>query len=301
MSPMDAVAVVVLSWNRRTDTLACIASLERATYPSLSVVCVDNASSDGSADAVAASFPDVHVLRLDENLGFAGGMNAGIQAALAAGADHVLVLNNDMLVEPEFAEPLVSALDPSVGAVCAQILFADPPDRVWYAGARYRPRRGYQGRHVRYGEPPLPGDVPPYETERACAGAMLVPRSVLERVGLFDEALFAYWEDVDWSLRARAAGLRLLVVPASVVRHAVSASSGGEGSPATIYYSVRNGLRVAERRAPLGTLGTAVRRLELVAAHAAQVVLFSRRRRAGLGALARGYRDFRRGRLGPMR
>ncbi len=293
------VAAVVLSWNGRHDTLVCLRSLEHVTYRSLHVVVVDNGSTDGSADVIAASHPGVELVRLDENTGFAGGMNTGIRHAFAAGAEGVVTLNNDMVVDPAFVGPLTDALasDPRAGAACSQILFADPPDRVWYAGAPYDPRRGYHGRHTRYGEPPLPPDAGPYVTDRACGGAMLVSRAVAERVGLFDEELFAYAEDVDWSLRARAVGKHVLVVPASIVRHRVSAASGGESSPTTLYYDLRNGLTVAERHAPLGALGTVRRRTEAVAAHGVQALL-SARRREGLAAVRDGWRDFRAGRLG---
>ena len=127
---------------------------------------------------------------------------------------------------------------------------------------------------------------------------MLVTREVSERVGLFDDDLFAYAEDTDWSLRARREGLHCLVVPESVVRHAVSGSSGGESSPTSIYYSLRNSLVVAERWAPLGVTRTWLRRLEAVAAYAAQVLLAGRRA-DGLRAVRAAWRDFRRGRLGP--
>ncbi len=293
------VAVVVLSWNGREDTLACLRSLSAARYDSLEVVAVDNGSSDGSADAIAASHPGVELVRLGENRGFAGGMNAGIRHAFAAGADAVVTLNNDMVVAPGFIRPLVDAIteDPLAAAACSQILFAERPDRVWYAGATYDPRRGYHGRQTRYGQRPVPADTPAYVTDRACGGAMLFTRATAERVGLFDEELFAYAEDVDWSLRARAEGMHVLVVPASIVRHRVSAASGGESSPATLYYDLRNGLTVAERHAPLGGLGTARRRAEAVAAHGVQALLSSRRRE-GLAAVRAGWRDFRAGRLG---
>jgi GT2 family glycosyltransferase len=290
----------VLSWNGREDTLACLGSLAACTYRPLDLLCVDNGSSDGSADAIADTHPAVQLVRLARNLGFAGGMNAGLRAALDAGADAVITLNNDMVVEPGFVEPLVAvvASDPLAAAACSQVLFAEPPDRVWYAGARWRPRRGHHGRHLGHGGPPLDAATLPFATDRACAGAMLAPRTALERVGLFDEALFAYAEDVDWSLRAREAGLRVLVVPASVVRHRVSAASGGASSPATIYYGLRNGLVVAERHAPLGRVGTAVRRVEALAASTAQVLLAGRRP-GGLRAVWEGWRDLRRRRLGP--
>ena len=302
MSDPLRVTAIVLSWNGRESTLACLRSLERVTYSPFSVLVVDNGSSDGSADAVAAQHPGMALLRLDENLGFAGGMNAGIREAFAGGADAVLLLNNDMEVEAGLVEPLVAAVsgDPSCAAACAQILFQGEPPRIWYAGAPFNPRRGYSGRNVGYGRPPLPGTTPPYPTDRACGGGMLVTREVSDRVGLFDEDLFAYAEDTDWSLRAHREGLHCLVVPASVVRHAVSGSSGGESSPTSIYYSLRNSLVVAERWAPLGTLRTWLRRLEAVAACVAQALL-SGRRADGLRAVHAAWRDVRRGRLGPRR
>lgn len=302
MSESLRVAAVVLSWNGRERTLACLRSLAGVTYHPLSVIVVDNGSTDGSTDAVTAEFPDVTLVPLGENLGFAGGMNVGIRSALAGGAEAVILLNNDMEVDPGFIEPLVDALkdDPSCGAACSQILFAGEPPRVWYAGAPFNRRRGHSGRHVGYGQPPLPPTLPPYPTDRACGGAMLFSASVSQRVGLFDEALFAYAEDTDWSLRARRAGLHSLVVPASVVRHAVSASSGGESSPTSIYYSLRNSLVVAERWAPLGATGTWFRRAEAVGACAAQALL-SARRAEGLSAVRDAWRDFHRGRLGPRR
>ena len=291
------VAAVVLSWNGREDTLACLRSLAEVTYPELDVIVVDNGSRDGSPDAVAAAFPDVQLIRLDRNTGFSGGVDTGIRAGIERGAEAVLLLNNDIVVEPGFLEPLVEALRPGVAAVCSQILFADAPDRIWYAGASFRPRRGHHGRNIGYGEPPLPADRHPYEVDCACGGAMLIARSALEQVGLFDERLFAYREDLDWSLRARAEGLRILLVPASVVRHAVSSSSGGASSPTSLYYDTRNGLVVSERHAPLGRVGTWVRRLDSVAAHLAQAALSSRKA-AATRAVAEGFRDAVGGLLG---
>lgn len=293
------VTVVVLSWNGREDTLACLESLAAATYPALSVVVVDNGSSDGSAEAVATEHPDVTLIRLDANLGFAGGMNVGIAEALSHGAELVMLLNNDTVVEPGFVEPLVDALDPGgdAAAVCSQIVFRDDPATVWYAGASFRPGRGHHGSNLGYGEPRLAAATPPFATDRACGGAMLVPAGAWSEIGDFDESLFAYAEDTDWSLRAARAGRRILVAPASVVQHAVSAASGGASSPDPLYYSLRNGLVVSERWAPLGRVRTWLRRGEAVAAHLAQA-LRSGRRREGVRAVRDGWRDVRAGRLG---
>jgi GT2 family glycosyltransferase len=294
------IAVVVLTWNGREDTLACLASLERVPDRPDAVVVVDNASGDGTLEAVAERFPDAHLVRSERNLGFAGGNNLGIERALELGADHVLVLNNDAEVEPGAIRSLVDEAGrrPDAGSLGSKILFADPPDLVWFAGATFDPRSGYNGRQLGYRERDDGRFDGVRETDRACGAAMLVPRPVLEQVGGFDEGLFLYSEDVEWSLRARAAGYRHFVVSDSVVRHHVSASAGGESSPLTLYYGMRNTLVVCERHAPLGRPGTWRRRLVALAAHLAQAVR-SPGRVAGVRAVLSGFRDALRGRLGP--
>src|SRR5579871_2974178 len=295
-------AVVVLSWNGREDTLACLASLARADAPGLITIVADNGSSDGTAEAVAEGFPAVELIHNGANLGFAGGNNAGIRRALELGATHVLVLNNDTELDPGFVGALLDEAErrPDAGALCSKILFADPSDLIWFAGATFDPRSGYNGRQRGYREHDDGRFDDVHETDRACGAAMLVPREVLEKVGLFDDDLFVYSEDTDWSLRAREAGYRLYVVPQSKVWHKVSAASGGESSPTTLYYNLRNTIVVCERHAPLGWLGTHRRRTVLLAAHLAQAAL-SGRKREGLSAVLAGWRDARAGRLGQRR
>jgi GT2 family glycosyltransferase len=289
-----SVAAVVLSWNGREDTLACLRSLSGEV---VDAIVVDNASGDGSAEAVEQEFPDVELIRNDRNLGYAGGMNLGIRRALERGAGHVLLLNNDAIVEPGAVATLLSAAD-GAGAVCPLIVFESDRQTVWYAGASFDPRRGYNGRHRGFGRPASEfGET--VETDRACGAAMLIPRAALDEVGLLDEELFAYFEDAEWSLRARLAGLPIRVAPAARVRHKVSASTGGEGSEAAIYYSVRNLLEITKRYAPLGRFGTWRRRTVILLAYAGQALLA--RRPARLRAVARGWRDFSARRLGAGR
>jgi GT2 family glycosyltransferase len=301
-NPSPHVAVVVLSWNGRDETLACLASLNRVDYEPLSVIVVDNASQDRSADAVAAEFPSAILVRNEENLGYAGGMNAGLDAARERGSDAFLLLNNDVEVDPAFVGALVEEAGrrPEAAALCSKIFFADSPDLIWYAGARFDPRKGYNGRHIGYGEHDSERFQGVAETERACGAAMLIPRTALDEVGVFDESLFAYAEDTEWSLRARERGRSLLVVPASRIWHKISSASGGEGSPTALYYSVRNTLTVCERHAPLGPVGTWRRRTVVILAHAIQSLRLPRQRE-GLRAIVAGWRDFRAGRLGPRR
>lgn len=294
------VAIVVLCFNGRDDTLACLESLERLRWQRLSVIVVDNASTDGTVEAVEDRFPAVETIRNDENLGFAEGNNVGIRAALAAGADYVLILNNDTITDEGLIEELVAvaAARPDAGALCPMIRYVDPPDRIWYAGARFDPKAIHNGRHTGYGE----RDVGQYhairETGRATGAAMLVPRGVIEATGCFDSTLFIQVEDVDWSLRMRAAGYRILFVPKAVLWHQVAVTSGGERAPATAYYEMRNSLEVSFRHAPARRLGRLRRELGMLTVHLMHTRL-SQRPIENARAILSGWRDYRAGRFGP--
>jgi hypothetical protein len=176
------VVAVVLTWNGREDTLACLASLESAPDRPDAIVVVDNGSSDGTAKAVRERFPGADLVRSDKNLGFAGGNNLGLARARELGADHVLVLNNDTEVEPGAVQALVEEADrrPDAGSLGSKILFAEPPDLIWFAGARFDPRAGYNGRQLGYREHDDGRFDGVHETDRACGAAMLVPRPVLD-------------------------------------------------------------------------------------------------------------------------
>lgn len=284
------VVAVVLSWNGREDTLACLESLR-----GIETVCVDNGSTDGSADAVAERFPDVELIRTGVNLGFAAGNNVGIRRALDRDADWVLLLNNDALVEDGIVEALERAASarPDAGVLACKVLFADS-GRVWFSGASFDPILG-RSRHTGFGgtdEPGEPGELG--DTVRATGTGMAVSRAAIERAGLLDEELFLYAEDLEWCLRIEAAGFAIVYVPDARVRHRVSASTGGAGSPTMSYYETRNMLAVVERHRPLPRGATGLRRALVVAPRILQNV----RRPQSAYAAVRGWRDYRRGRMG---
>jgi len=283
---MSLVAVVV-SWNGRDDTLDALESLR-----GIDTVVVDNGSVDGSADAIAERFPEVELIRAGVNLGFAGGNNAGIRRALDRGADWVLLVNNDATVEPGIVEALAAAAEsrPDAGVLACKVLFADS-DRLWYAGAGFNPYLG-RSRHEGFGKPDEPGTL--RDTVRATGAGMAVSRGAIEKAGLLDEELFLYAEDLEWCLRIKAAGFAVVYVPDARVRHKVTAASGGAGSPTASYYEARNVLAVVERHRPLPRGLTGARRALVVAP---RVVLAARRPRSAYAAL-RGWRDYRKGRLG---
>ena len=295
---MAHVAIVVLSWNGREDTLTCLDSLARVEWEPLSVLVVDNGSDDGTSEAVAERHPDVEIVRTETNLGFAEGNNVGIRRALERGADWVLLLNNDTTVAPDFLAKLVEEAGrrPDAGALSPLILYADPPDLIWYAGASFDPGKTHNGPHWRYRERD-PGLERVYETGRVTGAAMLVSREVWEDVGLLAPELFLHVEDAEWSVRARRSGRRFYVVPTSRVWHRVSAATGAEESPLIAYYATRNTLEVGRRHGRLGTLGAVRHEAGTLATHLVHV------RRApkpleNIGSVIAGWRDFRRGRLG---
>lgn len=277
---------VVLNWNGGEDTLAAVRSLD-----GIETICIDNGSTDGSDDAVAEQFPAVEVLRTGANLGFAGGNNAGVTVALERGADWVLLLNNDATAEPGLPQALERAASarPDAGLLACTIL--DPDGTVQYGGATFNAWLGYSGR-VSTRRPAGLRDV-----GRADGAALAVSRAAVERAGALDESLFMYVEDVDWSLRIRAAGFAVVLVPDALVRHKGSTASGGRASTTNLYYDTRNTIAVAERQAPLPRGPRALRRAVIVGAHLVQALAHPSRFEAAR-AVVSGWRDARAGRSG---
>jgi len=238
MIAIPLIYAVTLNWNGRDQTLECIASLSRLTYPNVRLLVVDNASTDGSPQAIAARFPRAEQIVNPVNLGFGAGFNVGWRHALAHGADYVFTLNNDTTVAPDILEQLVNALEPpEVGIVAPVIFYAAAPERIWSTGAGRSPITleitGDQGRYS-----PLPTQVVEREFLTACG--LLIKRAVLEQTGFFDEQFFMYYEDSDYCIRARAAGWRLVVAPKAFMWHAVTTSSGGNDSPMYRYWMGRS-------------------------------------------------------------
>ncbi len=282
---------VVLNWNGGDDTRAALASLH-----GIETICVDNGSTDGSERVVEEHFPEVELIRTGANLGFAGGHNAGIRRAVERGADWVLLLNNDAVAEPGIAEALARAAGarPDAGLLACKVLFEDGAT-VQYAGASFRAWLGYSGRPVGHGGPDRFHDL--RDVDRADGAALAVSRAAVVEAGLLDEWLFAYVEDVEWSLRIRRAGFAVVFVPDARVRHKGSASTGGAASTANLYYDTRNTIVVSERHRPLPRGVRSLRRAAIVGAHLVQAAT-RRPRRPAAGAVLAGWRDARAGRLG---
>jgi GT2 family glycosyltransferase len=252
------VYVVVLNWNGWHDTARCLASLQSSTYPNLHVVVIDNGSTDGSPGHLAALLeaPWGELVQAGRNLGFTGGANAGLRLALERGADYAFLLNNDAMVAPDCITALVEAAEqkPEVGLVGPKIAWAAEPDRIWSAGMSVAWHRVTIESHH---NAPDDGRFDGCRIVQGLSGcALLVKRAALERVGLLDERYFAYYEDLDWCLRARQEGFRCLYVGAARASHVGSATSNPNTSRSQSaflnYYAARNILLFVRTHAPRG-------------------------------------------------
>lgn len=236
------VAFVVVNWNQTAVTLECLRSLERLDYPAFDVILVDNASDDDAVQVIGSAFPAVQVLRNPENLGFVGGNNRGIDAALAGGAEFIMLLNNDTVVAPDMLLRLLEVMraDPTIGISGPKMLYFDQPDVIWCAGNHINRRTGDSVR-LRAEERDVARAEPPQEVDFITGCAICLRREVIESIGLLDARFFIYYEETDWCTRARAIGWETVYVPDARLWHKVSATMGAT-SPATDYYMTRNAL-----------------------------------------------------------
>ncbi len=221
-SAAPAVWAIVLMYGGEEITAACIDSLLAQDYSSLTVLLVDNASEDGSGERLRDRYSDrIEYLNTRANLGYTGGNNRGMERALAAGADYVLVVNNDTVLEPRCVSLLVESAQRAdrPGAVAPKILYHGEPGRIWYAGGDYSYMKAL-GLHRRESEQDTPSESGRLDEITFVTGCcLLVPADVVRAVGGFREDFFMYCEDVEWSLRTRRAGLRLYYQPAARMYH----------------------------------------------------------------------------------
>ena len=250
-TPERPLAVVLVNWNGRDVLPDCFASLADARYPHLRVIMVDNGSADDSVAWTRMHHPSVEIIETGENLRWAGGTNVGLRRLRAdAFRGHILLLNNDTIVPQGSLGRLVRALeeDPAAWLATPRICYAADPARAWYDGGLVGRWSGW----VRHdGIRQLTGNLDPGQryVEYGTGCALLLRAGVLEKVGELDEGFYFYGEDADYSLRARAAGGRILHVPLSLVLHKVSASLKGD-SPRKSWLRTRSHIRLLRKHWP---------------------------------------------------
>ena len=227
---LRSVNLFVLNWNGRDLTLDCLSSLEKITYPNVKVYIIDNGSSDNSVTAIRNQFPDYEIIGLPENYGFARGNNAGFELVKQK-ADYTIFLNNDTIVDPNFVEPLINAMESNstVKQSTPKIFYADNLDYIWFGGGKVSLWAGWI-RHLGIRQK----DSIQFSFNRNvdyATGCCVCMRTVdFESIGMFDESFLMYGEDVDLSLRFRKQGGQILFVPESKIWHKGSSSIGTQFS-----------------------------------------------------------------------
>ena len=241
MGTFPDLAIVVVNYNLKGDTIDCIKSLLQAGAAKERVIVVDNASSDGSIEAFRETFgEELNIIQAPVNRGYPGALNLGIPCAMDMGAKWVLMMNNDTKVAHEFIEELEKAVlrGPQYALIGPLILYYDEPEIIWYLGYRLIPGtligvRSYRGKRV---SKDLPALIP-MDLMHGCA--MMVRRDVFETIGFFDDSQTIYGDDADFSLRAKRAGFKGAAATRAVMWHKVSFTMGPQ-KPRTRYLKMRN-------------------------------------------------------------
>jgi GT2 family glycosyltransferase len=220
------VITIIPNWNLKQDLGECLQSLQQADYARHQIVVVDNASQDGSPEYVRANFPEVHLICLSENRGYAGALNVGFEYALTQGAEYVFALNNDTVVKPDVLKRLVEVCEaaPQIGIATPKILYFQRPEMLFGLGDRSYPflptpiGYGYRKRdQERYSA------VMDFDYVTGCA--MLIRAETLLKIGGFDTSYFMYYEDGDFCYRVRQRGYRIVCVGDATILHKAALST----------------------------------------------------------------------------
>lgn len=233
------VSIVILNWNGLKDTVECLKSVKRLDYPDYDVIVVDNGSTDGSADVVEKQFPEIILLRNENNLGFAGGNNIGMKYAYERGANYIWLLNNDTVVAPDSLRLLVAEADSDdkIGLICPVIYYYSNPDRIQFCGSYF----DYDNFKVVH--PQDIGTMKEYMNKDLSlwGTALLIKNTAIERIGYLNEKYFAYWEDAEYSQRVLKAGYKNTIGLGSKIAHKWHNTLDERNFPAYyIYYLTRN-------------------------------------------------------------
>jgi GT2 family glycosyltransferase len=232
------VSIITINYNHSDVTAECLDSLRKVTYPNFEVIVIDNASPNDNPAFLKDDYPEIIYKELPENLGFAGGNNVGIKDCKG---DYILLLNNDTEVEPDFLEPLVRKCEenPNIGGVSPKIYYHHTPEMLQFAGFTEIHHVTVRNHAVGFNQM----DKRQFEKDSLTyfvhGAAMLIPRKVIEEVGMMADIYFLYYEELDWGYRIRQAGYELYYVHDSLIHHKESISTGFY-SPLQVYYLNRS-------------------------------------------------------------
>jgi hypothetical protein len=248
---LPKVAIVILNWNGKDDTLECLASVFKLDYPNFAVIVVDNGSTDGSVAAIRQAYPQVTLIETGRNLGYAGGNNVGIRYALDQNAEFIFLLNNDTIIASDALTHLAKAaqIHSEVAVLGPVICQMEYPNIIWTAG-EFLGKELTCSHYLQGEDETTLNNQACYEVDGIIGAAFFARSSIFLKIGLLDERYFLVHEESDWCFRARAQGYKCFIVPQAKIWHKVAASFGSEVSPLRIYFSTRNRLLFAEKNLP---------------------------------------------------
>ncbi len=265
---MKKVFVVILNFNGFEDTIACVKSLQKMEKnETLEIVVIDNASNNESVEEINKALSGIVFLRNKENLGFSGGCNVGMRYAMDNGADFIMLLNNDTLVDKNLLDNLLNTFGQSenIGGVVPKIYFAKGHEFhkdkykknelgkvIWYAGGKMD-WKNLIGENIGVDQVDHGQFDVEAETELATGCCFLIKTEALKKVGVFDERYYLYYEDADLTQRMKKAGMRVVYNPKGIVWHLNAGSGGGSGSTLQDYYITRNRLLFGSAYASIRT------------------------------------------------
>ena len=241
------MVAVVLNWNAAEETIECVRSLLSSSYRNLRIVIVDNASTDDSVECLATTFPSLNIVSNSINSGYAGGNNLGITWALHAGAEYILIVNNDVVVDTHLIMQLVEKIriDKKVGIVTGKVYYKDNHHRV-YSGAGRFDRWRCSGVNKGTMFDRMSSDDKDREVSFVSGVLFLARAEIFTKIGLLDEKYFMYFEDLDFS-RKVSKQYSLLYTPQAIAYHKSGGGTHwGNYSQIYLYYHTRNRFIVFE-------------------------------------------------------
>lgn len=243
-SKIPNVYIVIVNYNGYKDTIECLKSLNNIYYNRYKIVVVDNNSTDKSYMNILKFIKEYNHIILIKSLkngGFSYGNNIGIKFALDNDADYICLINNDTEVEKNFLCELINSmeLDSDIGVSAGKIMYFNEPNKIWSAGG-YISNLKSLGIHYGIDCEDIEKFNENKEVTFLTGCLQVIRREVFEKIGLYDESYFLYMEDVDFCLRVKNAGYKLMYIYKSKIYHKVSASTGGSNSPISLYYMTRN-------------------------------------------------------------
>jgi GT2 family glycosyltransferase len=217
------VSVIILNWNQKDLTLACLASLKECRYPNYEIILVDNASEDQSVPAIRKNFPAVQIIENKRNLGVAGGRNVGIKYIQQRDSDYLLLLDNDTTVHKDFLTEMVKVgeNDKKTGILTGKIYFHSYQNKIWAAGGSVNLYRCHFAA-IGYNQTDKGQYDEIKEVDFAPGCCLMIKTKVIDKIGILDEDFIQYFgEDTDWCLRAKKNGYKVMYVPESKLWHHV--------------------------------------------------------------------------------